>query len=341
MLAKLSSAVELDFVDRFIRLGVWWMQVRKSLLSTCIRLTSSWLFPRARGPLSVVVLPNPDLGGIGCFVGNALPFGSTASVVYFNRIARLVWRLGLELLLPWCNYYDDYPIFAPACVAASTMSSMIGLVKLLGFSYSEDKLHPFGPTAAMLGVEVDCGPWKKGHIVVRNKESRAKEIQQLVSNLTVGEHLTSREFLSIVGRLQFAEAQVMGRLGKLALSRIRTWMSQQRILVTRELLEEFRMLGERFRREKPREVPMLVDAAPVLVFTDGASEEGCHTIGGVLVFPDESEPRFFGSYVPDALVEKWFSTMKHIIGPCGGLCVACCTCSVAQALGGTKMYLLR
>ena len=222
-------------------------------------------------------------------MGNALPFGSTASVVYFNRIARLVWRLGLELLLPWCNYYDDYPIFAPACVAASTMSSMIGLVKLLGFSYSEDKLHPFGPTAAMLGVEVDCGPWKKGHIVVRNKESRAKEIQQLVSNLTVGEHLTSREFLSIVGRLQFAEAQVMGRLGKLALSRIRTWMSQRRILVTRELLEEFR--------------------------TDGASEEGCHTIGGVLVFPDESEPRFFGSYVPDALVEKWFSTMKHIIGP--------------------------
>jgi len=75
------------------------------------------------------------------------------------------------------------------------------------------------------------------------------------------------------------------------------------------------MLGERFRREKPREVPMLVDAAPVLVFTDGASEEGCHTIGGVSVFPDESEPRFFGSYVPEVLVEKWFSTMKHIIGP--------------------------
>ena len=225
-----------------------WSMVDASPQVTTLDLHAAYkqlaISPSSRS-LSVVVLPNPDLGGIGCFVGNALPFGSTASVVYFNRIARLVWRLGLELLLPWCNYYDDYPVFAPACVAASTMSSMIGLVKLLGFSYSEDKLHPFGSTAAMLGVEVDCGPWKKGHIVVRNKESRAKEIQQLVSNLTVGEHLTSREFLSIVGRLQFAEAQVMGRLGKLALSRIRTWMSQQRILVTRELLEEFRMLGER------------------------------------------------------------------------------------------------
>ena len=134
-------------------------------------------------------------------------------------------------------------------------------------------------------------------------------------NLSEGGHLTSREFLSIVGRLQFAEAQVMGRMGKLALSRIRTWMSQQRVLVTRELLEEFRLLAERFRREKPREVPMLVDSKSILVFTDGASEADCHTVGGVLVFPDETCPRFFGADVPGSLVDKWFSAMKHIIGP--------------------------
>ena len=103
-------------------------------------------------------------------------------------------------------------------------------------------------------------------VVVKNQELQSKEIQDLVTNLSEGGHLTSREFLSIVGRLQFAEAQVMGRMGKLALSRIRTWMSQQCILVTRELLEEFRLLAERFRREKPREVPMLVDSKSVLVF---------------------------------------------------------------------------
>ena len=40
-------------------------------------------------------------------------------------------------------------------------------------------------------------------------------------------------------------------------------MSQQHILVMRELLEEFRLLAERFRREKPREVPMLVDSKSV------------------------------------------------------------------------------
>ena len=58
-------------------------------------------------PLSVIVLANPHSGELGCFVGNSWPCGSTASVVYFNRVSRLLWRLGLELCLPWCNYYDN------------------------------------------------------------------------------------------------------------------------------------------------------------------------------------------------------------------------------------------
>ena len=38
-------------------------------------------------------------------------------------------------------------------------------------------------------------------------------------------------------------------------------------------------------------------------------------MGGVLVFPDQTGPRFFGPDVPRALVDKWFAAMKHIIGP--------------------------
>ena len=39
------------------------------------------------------------------------------------------------------------------------------------------------------------------------------------------------------------------------------------------------------------------------------------TVGGVLVFPDETCLRFFGANVPGSLVDEWFSAMKHIIGP--------------------------
>ena len=38
-------------------------------------------------------------------------------------------------------------------------------------------------------------------------------------------------------------------------------------------------------------------------------------MGGVLVFPDQTGPRYFGSDVPRPLVDKWFAAMKHIIGP--------------------------
>ncbi len=106
--------------------------------------------------LSVVVLKQPGTNDIGCFVGKALPFGSTASVVFFNCIPRLVWRLGLELYIPWCNYFHDYPVFAPACIAESTMMTALALLDLLGISYAADKLVPFDKQATMLGVEISC-----------------------------------------------------------------------------------------------------------------------------------------------------------------------------------------
>ena len=272
------------------------------------------LSPAARA-MSVVVLLNPITKSAGCFIGRALPFGSTASVVFFNRIARLIWRLGIELMLPWCNYYDDYPIFTPSCLEQSTMTTMVTLLNLLGFEFATDKLKQFSSEATMLGVEVDCGGWTTSNIVVRNKESRSKELAEFVKDLRVGGKLTTKQFLSVVGRLQFAEAQVMGRMGKLALSRIRGWMDHKEVVVDQTLIDELAMLVDWLRRARPRTVPGISLEMPILIFTDGASEADVHTVGGVLIFPSSSAPRFFGCSVPDKLKTQWFGEMKHIIGP--------------------------
>ena len=251
--------------------GAWVDEAAAPLLTT-MDLHSAYkqlaLSPAARA-MSVIVLLNPTTMSAGCFVGKALPFGSTASVIFFNRIARLVWRLGLELMLPWCNYYDDYPIFTPALLEKSTMTTMVTFLELLGFEFSADKLKPFGAEATMLGVEVDCAGWKTGNVVVKNKESRARELGDFVRELKVGGRLTTKQFLSVVGRLQFAEAQVMGRMGKLALSRIRSWMHPRAVVVDQELIDELTMLVERLRRSRPRTIPGISLEMPILVFTDG------------------------------------------------------------------------
>ena len=55
-------------------------------------------------------LKKPKTGEVAGFVSRTLPFGSTASVLHFNRAARLLHRIGLELDVAWTNYYDDYPV---------------------------------------------------------------------------------------------------------------------------------------------------------------------------------------------------------------------------------------
>ena len=65
-----------------------------------------------------------------------------------------------------------------------------------------------------LGSEISCAEWKNKQLVVRNKESRSKELLAYVKGLHVGDRLSPKEFLGvIVGRFQFAEDQVMGRIG--------------------------------------------------------------------------------------------------------------------------------
>ena len=89
------------------------------------------------------------------FVSKALPFGSAASVLHFNRLSRLFWRLGLEVGLLWANFYDDYP----AILETSTVQALSGLERLTDF-----------------GVEVDTSAACDNLLAVRNKEGRTSEV---------------------------------------------------------------------------------------------------------------------------------------------------------------------
>ena len=69
------------------------------------------------------------------------------------------------------------------------------------------------------------------------------------------------------------------------------------------------------RHERPRLLPPLTKQQPILVLTDGASEDGLYVVGGLIFFPGDDPPRFFGVKVPKGLTDEWFVDLKHIIGP--------------------------
>ena len=63
---------------------------------------------------SVVSLRNDSKGRVDHYLTNCLPFGAVGSVHHFNRLARLLWGIGLHfLMLPWVNYFDDFPLISP------------------------------------------------------------------------------------------------------------------------------------------------------------------------------------------------------------------------------------
>ena len=276
--------------------------------------------------LAVCTLPKPG-GGVECYESQALPFGATASVVDFNRFARFLHHVGECLLVPWVNYFDDYPVWTPAALARSTDLTLRALVELMGVDCAWDKMPAFSSVCPMLGIELDVSDLRGQGILIRNKPGRVAEVEALVrSCLKVGA-VESRDLLKMLGRIQFADSHVMGRAGKLALADIRTWSRchERKVLISPAISSAFEVLLNRLTSGAPRCVPCGPGQQPVLLFTDGASESRCHTVGGLLVRPGGSRPRFFACHVSEGLVESWTESLKHIIGP-----VECYAVAVAR-----------
>ena len=100
----------------------------------------------------------------------------------------------------------------------STLSTTLGLFELLGFKYNDEKLEPFDKVAAMLGVELDLREAHHGMIKVQNKPTRVAEIIECLRRILDDGVIQSESLPSYLGKLQFAEAQLWGRTGKIALT---------------------------------------------------------------------------------------------------------------------------
>ena len=124
----------------------------------CRRLSNAYkqlpLHPSCR-IYSIVTLLNPETSELACFEGKVLPFGSTASVVHFNRCSRLLQCVGWHLCILWGNYFDDFPILSMSGMNDSTINTVTLLLRLLGFDYAKHKLKGFSGVAGVLGVEIE------------------------------------------------------------------------------------------------------------------------------------------------------------------------------------------
>ena len=122
-------------------------------------------------------------GGVVWFVSNALPFGGTACVWHFNRAAAAFRKiLNTLLLLPTANYYDDFPLVVPSCLAPLADEAMRACARLCGWRWKVGKKDKeFASAFDVLGVTADLSKAvSEGTLVLRNTERRVAELQATI-----------------------------------------------------------------------------------------------------------------------------------------------------------------
>lgn len=269
---------------------------------------------------AVVALWNGEERCVECYVSKTLPFGASASVHHFLRVSAFLQAAGTELGVLWTNYFDDFPVVSHRLHTASTMSSIQGMLKLFGFAYAEDKLKPFDTSAEMLGVVMDLAMSRSKQIRVHNKPSRTQELTEAIDTILTSKTIIPAELPSVLGRLQYADSNVWGRAGKIAMAELRELghLSREPVFLDEVQCLAFDTLKRRLCSGKPKLFVADQITKPSVVFTDGALEyEGdipIATIGGVFL-RDDGLTEVFGCRVPESLMARWQQTGKtHVIG---------------------------
>lgn len=295
---------------------------------------------------SVVAVFNPVSQRAEIYVQRALPFGATAAVYAFNRLARALWGLGVQgLHLWWSQFFDDFPTLSLSVGAASSRNSAEGLMSMLGCSFAtEDKKNkPFLSTFTALGVEFRLENSVAKCYEIANKAGRADGIALQVRNVLAKGYMSAQEAAELRGRFQYATAQLFGRVMVPAMRQlsVRSHALGSAHLLHSRLEAALRALVEFVQHGKPRLIDLNDKRKPVLVFTDGACEGSGFsevTVGGLLIDLEYGDRECFGCRVDDCIVEAWTGGCpSQTIGQAELLPIALARQQWTQRLQGRKV----
>ena len=118
------------------------------------------------------------------------------------------------------------------------------------------KMPELSKVCPMLGIELDVSDLSLGIRIV-NRPGRVEEVKAAVRGFFERGEIGTRDMLRMMGRVQFADAQVMGRAGKLALVDARSWSRNHAkcIPLIPGLRDAFEILLQRLTSGAPRLIP--------------------------------------------------------------------------------------
>ena len=223
----------------------------------------------------------------------AVPFGGSRSVYSFLRVVRVIWWIACKCLaVMWTNFYDDFVTFRWERDVERTNAAVELLFDLLGWQFARegDKALPFGCNFGALGIQVDLSCFEKGFIEFSNTEKCKCELKGLILSVLDSGVLASQDALKLRGRLQFADGQLFGRIGKLCLKEIMSHaFSSEDSRIGARLGQLLRLFISNSLDGPPRKICGVL-ASCSYIFTDACFEPGSSAwpcgLGGVIYNSD-------------------------------------------------------
>ena len=272
---------------------------------------------------SALAIHNPVLDCNQLFVAEVLPFGATAAVFAFNRVARALRVLGTRLfLLIWGNYFDDFPQLDIAAMASDSQKVAEGFLGLLGWQVSDKpgKRKPFEKVFEALGVVVDLSRSVANEVLIRNKESRIVAMELQVADIVSTGVCSQARANSLRGVFQFAEGQLYGRVAALTMPvfKSRCLGSLPGTNVPIEMVAELQFVLRFLWEAIPRTLIAHEVRPPLLIFTDAALEGNdlIGSVGAVMIDRVLGQPavrQFFGSEVVGPALSRLQTDSTKII----------------------------
>ena len=253
--------------------------------------------------ISVVGLADPSHpGNTLFFLIRVLPFGASASVVRFNRVAAGLKKIMVDcLFLPAINFYDDFPLVVPKVLSAVVDMAVKALEKLTGWRWKGWKKDlEYESTFKALGVLFNLqGALAQGTLIVSNDAKRVEDICETVTSVARAGLLSPVSAARLAGRLGFAASQLFGRSGSACL-----WHLRQRAggaAFSADLLTALHEWASTLRSAPPWGVKLRWPDPPVKLFTDGFCDCGSTVVAGfgaVIWDTFTGTFEFFGAEVP-------------------------------------------
>ena len=242
------------------------------------------------------------------YVANALMFGSTAAVYAFNRVSRSLWHLFNTMLMVPCGvFYDDFPLFSPSELASDADSCVSELLDLLGWKHARTgpKGLPFEPVFQVLGCTLNLERVSAGVVTLENKPGRVDRILEKLSMVETEGRISLHDAQVLHGLMRYACGFFAGRLLQQVCGEVLSLGSpvlRSSISAVKDFCAYAKSVIAHCR---PREISVGDERRPILIFTDGAWEDGRAGIGAVIIDLSTNFSVVLEGSVPDPLLQMW------------------------------------